>query len=228
VGPVIEEYVFRGVLAESLRPRGTRIAILVSSLLFAVAHLHLQPANLIYYSLCGWLLGTLYFRLGLKGSILGHAAFNGVLLAAAIVSVVGPARTYTLDGATIHLPASWKSVALPLPASGQAAFEGPSASAVLVMDRPLAPGQAFNPAAAEAAAEANRIPMPPDSSMSSVRTETYPAGEAVIVDLVANDHPGEVALMGQNGHEWVFVLSTAGSAQAKTDFNQMLERLSLP
>jgi membrane protease YdiL (CAAX protease family) len=228
VGPVIEEFVFRGVLAEALRPRGIRVSLLVSSLLFAVAHLHLQPANLIYYSLCGWLLGTIYFRLGLKGSILGHAAFNGVLLAAAILSVVGPARTYTIDGATIHLPASWKTVASPELTSSQRAFEGPSASAILIMDRPLAPGQAFNPVAVEAAAAANRIPMPSGSRISSVHTETLPAGEAVIVNLVSRGQPGEVALFGQNNHEWVLVLSTAGSSQAKTDFEGMLQRLSLP
>ena len=55
--PLIEEVLFRGLLLESQRGRGTRAAIWISALAFAVWHLN--PSALRYYALMGALLGFL-------------------------------------------------------------------------------------------------------------------------------------------------------------------------
>jgi len=69
VAPVVEELLFRGVVAESLRGRGTFVALFVSSFLFALAHL----GGLIYYTIGGVVLGLLYWKRGLWAAIAGHS-----------------------------------------------------------------------------------------------------------------------------------------------------------
>src|SRR5205807_7570966 len=158
IGPVIEELVFRAVVAESLRSRGTGAAVLASSFLFALAHL--RPASLVYYTLIGAVLGRLYFRYGLKSSISAHAAFNGCLVAAAIISVLGPAKTYTVDGATLQLPANWKKVSAAQTGPVQLALRGPSGSELIVLDRSVPTGSTFSPDSGAAAAQQHLLPVP--------------------------------------------------------------------
>ena len=226
VAPVVEELVFRGVLAEALRHRGPRAAIAISALLFALAHL--RPANLVYYTLIGLLLGRLYFRYGLKASIAAHAVFNGLLVGAAILSVVGPARTYTVEGAVIHLPAAWRTVPTISPSPSHLALQGPSASAIIVIELPVPAGTVFNPDDMRVAAARHLIPMPAGGVINSVRTVSYPAGQAALVDYTVGGQPGDVAVMIERSREWVFVLSPAGSSRATTDFNHMMQHLTLP
>ncbi len=226
VGPVVEEFVFRGVLAEALRPRGTGVAMAVSAFLFALAHL--RPANLVYYTLIGLLLGRLYFRYGLKASIAAHAIFNGILVGVAILSVVGPARTYHLDGAVVRLPAAWRTVPTSTPSPSQLLLEGPSASTLAILDRPVPAGAVFNPDAVRIAIQDNRIPLAPGSTFNSVQKVTYPAGAAVLTEITVDGHPGEVAVMVEDNREWIFALSTAGSTRAVSDFSHMMEHLTLP
>ncbi len=51
IGPVVEELVFRGFLAEALRGRGRRGAVLLSAAAFSLAHLRL--AQFRYYLFLG-------------------------------------------------------------------------------------------------------------------------------------------------------------------------------
>src|SRR4051812_28525576 len=97
--PFVEELLFRGVVAESLRRHGAFIAIGVSSLLFGLAHLEflfglihgeLNIAALGSKTAGGVVLGILYWRRGLWASISAHAAYNGSLVLLAVLVVVGP------------------------------------------------------------------------------------------------------------------------------------------
>ena len=226
IGPVIEELVFRAVVAESLRSRGTGAAVLASSFLFALAHL--RPASLVYYTLIGAVLGRLYFRYGLKSSISAHAAFNGCLVAAAIISVLGPAKTYTVDGATLQLPAHWKTVTAPPGAPVQLALSGPSGSGLVVIDRPVPPGAVFSPDAVVAAAQQHLIPIPPGASIDSVQTVDYRAGRAVLVAMTEGGRAGRLVTMVVHDRAWIFVLATAGSPRASSEFDHMMQTLRLP
>src|SRR5438874_2649160 len=53
VAPVVEELLFRGVVAESLRRHGAVLAVGVSALLFALAHLRWSWEGVTYYGVCG-------------------------------------------------------------------------------------------------------------------------------------------------------------------------------
>ena len=225
IGPVIEELVFRAVVAESLRNRGIGGAVLASSFLFALAHL--RPASIVYYTLIGAVLGRLYFRYGLKSSIGAHAAFNGCLVAVAVISVLGPAKTYTIDGATLQLPANWKKVSAAQTGPVQLALRGPSGSELIVLDRSVPTGSTFSPDSVVAAAQQHLLPVPPGASIDRVQTVTYPAGSAVVVTLTENGHAGRVVTMVEHDRAWTFVLATAGSSRASSEFDHMMQTLRL-
>lgn len=226
IAPAVEEFVFRAILAESLRSRGLIAATLISSLLFAAAHLRLNPANLLYYTLVGSMLATLYFKFGLKASVLAHATFNGLFTLVAVLSIVGPTKTFTVDGATLRLPAVWHTAPLPEGVRYQVGLEGPSASAILVLDQPIPAGTTFDLNQVRQKAQQNSIPF--GATITSDQTASYPAGPALVINLTANGYPGELVIMSTSGHEWLFVLSTGGSSKAQSDFDHMLEHLTLP
>ncbi|MEM8531141.1 MAG: type II CAAX endopeptidase family protein [Chloroflexota bacterium] len=79
--PIAEEVFFRGVIYTWLRQWGKTMALIVSSLLFAIAHLH--PTIVVSTFLVGLIAGMLYERSqSLWTSILVHCLFNitGILL----------------------------------------------------------------------------------------------------------------------------------------------------
>ena len=78
MAPLLEETLFRGVLLESTRSRyGVFAAWLISSLLFAVVHLH--PAVAVNAFFMGLILGFVYLATdSLWASIFLHAVNNGV------------------------------------------------------------------------------------------------------------------------------------------------------
>jgi len=106
--PVIEEIYFRGLLYEKLGRRSGWLAVVVSALLFTLAHgALLIPAIL----LMGFALGvvrrtrTLWFTMG------AHAAWNLVIVTiAAAVLLGGATRFSSSDGVfSLEHPASWES-----------------------------------------------------------------------------------------------------------------------
>ena len=51
---------------------------------------------------------------------------------------------------------------------------------------------------------------------------------AVVTDLTSQGQSGKVVVMVEHSHEWVFTLSTGGSSKAVSDFDHMMEKLTLP
>ena len=71
LGPILEETLFRGMILQSLRPWGDRLAIIVSAVLFGLAHLNL------YQGLPAVLLGLLFGFVTVKtGSIVPSAIMH--------------------------------------------------------------------------------------------------------------------------------------------------------
>lgn len=137
--PLVEELVFRGVLAESLRRWGIGLAITVSAAVFAVAHVHPgapvpnMGLYLLYYFAAGRMLARVYFRRGLYGSIAAHAVFNATLVAATVLTLQGGAHTVTAGGVTARLPGGWHTVTAPL--GDDLAAVGPQLSAIEIGHR---------------------------------------------------------------------------------------------
>lgn len=76
LAPVIEEFVFRGVMLSKLEKYGTGFAIITSSIIFAIAHLDISIAVFAFF--CGLCCGFIYTRTrNLWAAIAIHMINNG-------------------------------------------------------------------------------------------------------------------------------------------------------
>jgi membrane protease YdiL (CAAX protease family) len=225
VAPVVEELLFRGVVLEALRRRGPRVAIFVSSFLFALAHLRSLP----YYTVMGALFGGLYWRRGLRASIAAHAAFNGSLTLLAVLVVLGPSHLFSANGVTVKAPAGWQLASV---STGviDLALEGPGGSALLVRHSPLPPNTGVDLAHIASAYNTGTIPLPKDTTLvpGSSHTVTYPAGQGVELSITRHGHSGYVVLVPKGAELWEANVYTEGSRRAKHDYPGMLQSLTLP
>jgi hypothetical protein len=224
--PLIEEVLFRGLLLESQRWHGTRRAMWISAVAFAVWHLN--PSALKYYALMGLLLGWLYLRHGLVCSIAGHAAFNGVLTVAALSIVVSPGPHLDVEGLSLQAPTGWHHPATTdgasLP-SDATALDGPSgaALAVLALPTPVAPDmdrmlQALSAGSTGFGASVD---------MHSVQQIDLHGVAALELDAHARSDSAKLVLVPHAGHSYELVLYSAGSPKAQRDFSRILESVRI-
>jgi membrane protease YdiL (CAAX protease family) len=224
--PVVEELLFRGVVAESLRGKGAAIAIFVSSVLFALAHLR----GLVYYTGCGAVLGILYWRRGLWASISAHAAFNGSLVLLAVVVALGPAHVVSAHGVSVHATSDWQvAEGAGVPADAQLALKGPSGATLLVQRHPLPGTRRVDLDAVAAALNSGRVPLPPDSAIAGqAHVVRYPAGQGVEVGVTEHGHAGVVVMIPRGAELWEVDIGTAGSDRAAREYPDLLQSLVLP
>jgi len=221
--PLIEELIFRGFLAESLRHRGKKFALLVSAAAFSLAHLRL--AQFRYYLVMGLVIGLVYWRRGLVGSVATHAAFNGMLLVVAVTAAHGPAVDFSAAGATGHLPATYRVAKNEL---GQLFAVGPLGSRIELTHVASA---GVPPASALASALGAGAVQPPPGISVDYRTVTVfdlPAGPSVAMVATIDGSAGRVVLIPTPHRLWVASLQFDGSSRASFDFDDMLRSLRLP
>ncbi|HTR69460.1 MAG TPA: type II CAAX endopeptidase family protein [Mycobacteriales bacterium] len=225
IAPLVEETLFRGLLLESLRPRGTGLALVVSAALFSIWHL--MPASFVYYVALGLTLGGLYLKRGLAGSIAAHAAFNTVLTVAAITVVLGPAHPMTVDGLSFVAPSGWSRAQVPNDQLGDGPFvlTGPDAASVDIVASPSA--YAADPDEVVARIRSGALDSLGDFTVdrSAVREVTEPIGEVVEVPITAAGRSGSMVVFGANGEGYVLILLDAGSARARSDFAKLVDSL---
>ena len=224
--PVVEELVFRGFLAESYRPHGSRLAIILSAGAFSLAHL--APAQLGYYLVMGVALGIMYWRRGLVGSIATHAAFNGLLLAVAVAAAHGPAVEHGLVGATIAVPGTYH-VGTPFQGEDDLVARGPLGAVIELVHVGL-------PGAVPTADDLARVlaqgglALPPqiDVQTSSVTVVDLPSGRAVSMLADIDGRHGRVVIVPGTGAIWVASYRSDGTTRSSADFDRMLQSLTLP
>src|SRR5581483_8025911 len=227
VAPVVEELLFRGVVAESLRKNRAPVALGVSSLLFALAHLH----SLRYYTVCGLVLGLLYWRRGLWASIAAHATFNGALVVLAVVVALGPARTVSNGGVSLRAHTDWQvSEQAEQHLGATIAMTGPSGSSIVVIRHSEPAGTRPNLDRLASALNDGGVPLPDGWSLkpSSAKVVDYPTGRGVQVGVIAHGHAGVVALIPRPSTLWEIDISTGGSSRAEREYPSILQSLSLP
>jgi membrane protease YdiL (CAAX protease family) len=218
--PQIEETLFRGVLLESLRPKGRGVAILISGLAFSVWHL--TPSALRYYALMGAALGFLYSRRGLVCSMAAHFGFNGVLTVAAIAVVLSPGSTVVDGNLTLQAPRGWHKVHSN-DALSTVQLRGPSGSSVGIIGlyTPTAPAlDALEEQMVNGSLTTYNAGITVDSN--SLRTVQLKNTSAAAVDLKVDGHAGTLVIAPHDGRTYELVFASAGSAKAKGDFAKML------
>jgi membrane protease YdiL (CAAX protease family) len=219
--PLIEEVLFRGLLVESFRTRGRTSAILMGAVAFSFWHLN--PAALRYYVLMGFLLGFLYWRFGLAGSISAHAAFNGVLAILAFASLVGGPEQVSRAGITLEIPRTWHVVDETVAQGIDLAIESPTGSA-LVVERVGAAQLAVRGFGSSRTA-LTRLP----NGARDKKQLTVDGGPAVRFDLTLPDGTeSDVVVVPKGRGIFVLTLLDGGSAEAERRFGEMLASLQLP
>jgi membrane protease YdiL (CAAX protease family) len=223
--PLVEETLFRGLLLESMRARNAAAALVTSAVCFALWHLNLAVVPLVYYSLMGCMLGRIYVRRGLAGSMAAHAAFNGVLTVAALAIVLAPATVVSSGDISLKAPGGWRQHTEADLGDGLV-LEGPSEAALLIRRQPTT-------ATPTTTTMLNRLQgglLSVDGfnvgvDGSSAREVRLPAGSAVEVDITAQGHAGTLVYLPQPSAVVEVVFMSAGSMKARTDFPGMLQSL---
>ena len=225
--PVVEELLFRGVVAESLRHRGLRRAVYVSAFLFALAHL----GNLLYYTGMGALLGRLYLRRGLKASIAAHAAFNGSLVVLAIVVALGPAHDISRHGVSVRASAAWQEAdAKQLPLGVELALEGPGGANIAIGRYPIPSPALATPEQIAGALNFGDMPMPEGVSVvrGTARVVDHPAGRGVRAAVTVFGRGGDLLLVPRGEELWSVDVFTADNPRAIREYPEILRSLTLP
>ncbi|MBV8957899.1 MAG: CPBP family intramembrane metalloprotease [Actinobacteria bacterium] len=226
VAPVVEELLFRGVVAESLRKNNAPVALGVSSFLFALAHLH----SLRYYTICGLVLGILYWHRGLWASIAAHATFNGSLVVLAVVVALGPARTVSNGGVSLRAHTDWQVNSVLQDHGATVALRGPSGSYFAVVRNSLPDGRSPNLDRLASALNSGGVPMPDGWKVtpSSAKVVTYPTGRGVQIGVTVHGHAGVVAVIPRGNVLWEVDFATGGSGRAEREYPSIMNSLSLP
>jgi membrane protease YdiL (CAAX protease family) len=223
--PLVEEVLFRGLLLESLRPRGRQVAVLVSAVAFAAWHF--MPASLVYYSALGAALGGLYLARGLACSIAAHVGFNAVLTIAAIIVVLGPSHMFTVNNVQLTTPSGWSQATpqLAMSPDGVLALVGPSDSQLDVVAGPVTGPLSVDDIASRIRQSA--VPLNGEFTIDTAgaRVISLPIGEAVETSLTVEGRSGTLVLFDPAGQIYEVLFLDAGSATATRDFQQVLESL---
>ena len=107
IAPVVEEFLFRKVIVDRLKPFGEKAAVLTSALMFGLFHGNVYQ---VFYALAvGIILGLAYVRSGrLRFSILIHVLINGLgsLVATGVLAVHQNWLTYLYTTAILSLTAA--------------------------------------------------------------------------------------------------------------------------
>jgi hypothetical protein len=225
--PLVEETLFRGLLAESLRGSGKAKAVWVSAAAFAFWHW--RPEALRYYALMGAMFAFLYWKRGLVCSMATHACFNGVLTVAAVVLALTPGQTIHAAGFQFSAARGWHVDTKMFNQPNAVHLLGPSGSDVLVAAEPTASRtidpdtllRGFSDGQFSALGEGYNL------TTDAPHKELLPAGTAVIADVTYLGHKGEVVLVPSSGEVIVVGFGSGGSAKAEKDFQEMLQTLRL-
>jgi membrane protease YdiL (CAAX protease family) len=218
--PFLEELLFRGLLLASLLGNGTRFALWTSAAAFAAWHL--TPSALKYYALMGAFLGGLYLKRGLACSIAAHAAFNGVLTAAAVSYALAPGPVVTAEGLTLRAPHGWHEASR----TPYLDLRGPSAGEVVVASLP---GGGDDVDRMWDRVRAGALPV---GDLFTARTDTarpvdLPAGRALRVRVTTEGHDGDLVLLPGKDRTYLVLLVSGGSVRARADFDRMLTDLRI-
>jgi len=218
LGPMVEELVFRGFLAEAFRKRGRRTAVLVSAVFFSLAHLRL--AQFRYYVAMGVVFGLVYWRRGLVGSICAHAAFNGMLVVAALAAIHGPAQHVRTPTFAVTVPAAWTVTQNTM--GDDLVADSPLGSRVELthMDAPGIPDVSI--LARGLAGGALAFPPQITVDYATVVVVDFPAGRAVAMTVHVGGYDGRVIILPRGDRLWTATLRSGGEASDMTAFHDMV------
>jgi hypothetical protein len=197
--------------------------MLVSAIAFAAWHL--MPAALVYYSALGLALGGIYLKRGLAASIAAHVGFNGVLVIAAIVVVLGPSHQLSIGGLELTAPSGWSAQTQALGSTTRLLGPADATVDVAVVNTQ---GQVLNPTVLTAQLHDDQLPFNLNATVhqDTVQELSLPIGGAAEADVTTADgRSGQIVVLPANGRLYGVLFMNAGSTKAKSDFAGILRSL---
>jgi membrane protease YdiL (CAAX protease family) len=224
--PLVEETLFRGLLAESLRKDGRAKAIWLSAIAFACWHW--RPGALRYYALMGAMFAVLYLKRGLVCSMATHACFNGVLTVAAVVLALSPGHTINISGFHFNAPSGWHVDNRVIDEPNSVHLLGPSGSDVFAAAEPT-PGRQvdLDTLRSQFAGRVNSVGGAYGVTAGDTHEEELPVGPVLVADVSVQGHKGEVVLIPGPSEIIMVAFGSGGSAKADQDFRTMLQTLQI-
>jgi membrane protease YdiL (CAAX protease family) len=225
--PFIEEMLFRGLFVESLRSKGQMTAVLSGAVAFSFWHLN--PLALRYYVLAGFLLGYLYWRFGLTGSITAHAVFNSSLGVAAVAALsLGP-LTVEDSGVRLNLPAGWHLIDEASVDTEFAGSDEEGSVVVLAAETVSGAGLALEFVRLDQGSPSGfeRFAVPPNAR----NVREVPAADGLGTRFALSEPDGtdlDIVVMQRGDAFWVTSLTTNASDRAVEQYPEILESLDLP
>jgi hypothetical protein len=221
LAPLVEETVFRGVCAGSLLAKGSAAALWLSALAFAIWHMH--PASLRYYALMGLLLGRLWQKRGLLGSMSAHACFNGVLTLAAIAATTGAASYTSYGQLRFELPGGWHTG--PSTLSTQV-YSGPAGASLAFNRGPAAPGLSADVLLEHLRGKEGTTVAFPLAAGSEREVDVH-GTTGVEADVTVASQPGHMLVVPSDGVLYTIVIITGGSPNGEADWHHLEQTLHL-
>lgn len=224
LAPLVEETLFRGVVAGSLTGRSVGLAVVVSAIAFSVWHL--SPASLRYYAIMGVLIALIWLKRGLIASMTAHACFNGLLTAVAVIATQTGGTTIVQGPLAVRVPAGWHTVAR-LPIATE--VTGPSGAGLYASCQWLPAEASRYDLRTIIDAGLSRVGSSfPDGSLEtgSERTVATGVGDGVEIDLQTPRGIGHVVFVRASGQVCELTVATQGSPRADEDFTRMVRQLS--
>ncbi|MCW2545495.1 MAG: Abortive infection protein, partial [Frankiales bacterium] len=218
LAPLVEETLFRGVLAGTLLGDSTRAALWWSAIAFGVWHMNL--VSLRYYVLMGLLLCWLWLKRGLVASMAAHAAFNGVLTLAAVVATGGSGHVTHVGALSFSLPGGWHTTTTADPEHRLLA-SGPAGAGIDVSYFPVRAGVTTSALLKGLAVGETAIPFV-RVVPGSEHEIAIPGGEAVTADLLIEGQPGHICQVLSGGSIYQLLMVTAGSPSAERQWRVVL------
>lgn len=221
LAPLVEETLFRGVLAGTLIARGAAPAVWVSAVAFSLWHMN--ATSLRYYVFLGLLLATLWRKRGLLASMSAHAAFNGVLTLAAIAATTGGGHLVTYQALSFQLPGGWHQAPVSKIPGGLTVV-GPGGAALVASSRPgAAPTlQQMQDTLVRAERGGSRHTV----VAGTERPLSPPIGYAVTADVLLSGQPGHVVDIVVDGTEYELLVVTGGSPAAEAGWTRILSTVT--
>jgi hypothetical protein len=223
--PVVEETIFRGLLAESFLGSGLLAAIAVSAPAFWLWHWRPSVEAFVLLAGAGAVFAVVFRFHGLLGSMAAHATYNGILVAVAVAvtQLAGPGHDFQLGGARLHAPQAWRQVA---GSSDALVLLGPSAASFQMETRQLDRTPSVTELTQDLREGARALRLVGQISTGPATPVSLPFGEGVQMTITAGAHHATLVEFADGTRLFAIETDDEGSATAARQARQIVASLS--
>ncbi|HEY5335839.1 MAG TPA: type II CAAX endopeptidase family protein, partial [Mycobacteriales bacterium] len=220
--PVVEETIFRGLLADSFLGSGLVAAIAVSAPAFWLWHWRPSVEAFLVLAGAGAIFAVVYRYHGLLGSMAAHATYNGILVAVAVTQLAGPGHYYQVGGLGLHAPQAWRTVSN---SPDALVLMGPSAASFQVATRRLGRSPSIPELTKDLQDGARALRLVGQISTGPVTPVSLPSGDGVQLTITVGAHHATLIEFADGTQLYAIESDDEGSATAARQAREIVASL---